>query len=150
MLSSQHVSDLRVLLLDSNPAPRAARAAQTLLMDDVRRRVPHVTVCPQRRLSGTDDLEAELQRVVEAGGEGLMLREPYSQYEFKRSFSMLKVKRFFEAEAKARRRVPILPAPRSRVAARVIRCGQAPPAASRASPGLHQLFQQPPVACEYR
>jgi DNA ligase 1 len=47
-----------------------------------------------------DHLKAELARIEEAGGEGLMLRKPASRYESGRSFTLLKVKTFHDAEAR--------------------------------------------------
>lgn len=46
-----------------------------------------------------DCLRAELSRVEALGGEGLMLRRPRSKYEAGRSSTLLKVKRFHDAEA---------------------------------------------------
>src|SRR5687767_1175626 len=46
-----------------------------------------------------DCLRAELARVEALGGEGLMLRQPQSKYEAGRSSTLLKVKRFHDAEA---------------------------------------------------
>jgi DNA ligase-1 len=46
-----------------------------------------------------DCLRAELARVEALGGEGLMLRMPKSKYEAGRSITLLKVKRFQDAEA---------------------------------------------------
>lgn len=54
---------------------------------------------PQRRCESHGDLLAELARVEGLGGEGLMLREPGSRYERKRSGTLLKVKTFLDAEA---------------------------------------------------
>lgn len=48
---------------------------------------------------GPDHLKAELARVQELGGEGLMLRQPRSAYEAGRSWTLLKVKSFQDAEA---------------------------------------------------
>lgn len=56
-------------------------------------------VLPQRRCEGHADLMAELARVEQAGGEGVMLRQPGSGYERKRSSTLLKVKTFHDAEA---------------------------------------------------
>jgi DNA ligase-1 len=47
---------------------------------------------PEQLLEATD-------RVIEKGGEGMMLRDPESMYEKKRSFALLKVKKFEDAEA---------------------------------------------------
>jgi DNA ligase-1 len=46
-----------------------------------------------------DHLRDELSRVEGLGGEGLMLRQPRSNYEVGRSSTLLKVKRFLDAEA---------------------------------------------------
>jgi ATP-dependent DNA ligase len=46
-----------------------------------------------------EDLPAMLDRVLAAGGEGLMLRDPRSYWEPKRSHRLLKVKSFHDAEA---------------------------------------------------
>lgn len=53
-----------------------------------------------QRCEGMAHLAAELERVERLGGEGLMLREPQSKYVGSRSTSLLKVKSFFDAEAK--------------------------------------------------
>jgi DNA ligase-1 len=45
-------------------------------------------------------LKEELARVEALGGEGLMLRKPGSKYKAGRSFTLLKVKTFHDAEAK--------------------------------------------------
>ena len=44
--------------------------------------------------------EDELHRIESLGGEGLMLRQPGSRYEAGRSATLLKVKRFHDAEAR--------------------------------------------------
>jgi DNA ligase-1 len=54
---------------------------------------------PQRLCSGQADLLKELARVEHQGGEGVMLRQPGSAYERKRSGTLLKVKTFRDAEA---------------------------------------------------
>ena len=48
---------------------------------------------------GTVSLGRELSRIESLGGEGLMLRQPDSLYEFGRSATLLKVKTFHDAEA---------------------------------------------------
>lgn len=53
----------------------------------------------QTKCMSTTHMLAELQRLVDLGGEGLMLREPGSLYEIGRSTTLLKVKRFHDAEA---------------------------------------------------
>lgn len=46
-----------------------------------------------------DHLRGELRKVEDMGGEGLMLRQPGSRYEVGRSWTLLKVKSFQDAEA---------------------------------------------------
>lgn len=57
-------------------------------------------VLPHRACLGHDDLKAELARIEGLGGEGLMLRRPGSRYEVGRSDTLLKVKSFFDTEAR--------------------------------------------------
>jgi DNA ligase-1 len=57
-------------------------------------RVLYQSIC-----EGTDSLRKELARIEALGGEGLMLRQPDSRYEFGRSSTLLKVKTFHDAEA---------------------------------------------------
>ncbi|MBC8325929.1 MAG: DNA ligase [Verrucomicrobia subdivision 3 bacterium] len=58
-----------------------------------------VQLVPQWRCQGRAHLIAERDRIVKAGGEGLMIREPESIYEGKRSGTLLKVKTHEDAEA---------------------------------------------------
>lgn len=62
-------------------------------------RTPYARALEQERCRGMDHLRAELDRVEKLGGEGLMMRRPGSKYEVGRSFSLLKVKTFHDAEA---------------------------------------------------
>jgi DNA ligase len=54
----------------------------------------------QQLCRGVDHLSAELARVDALGGEGLMVRQPGSKYEAGRSSTLLKIKRFHDAEAR--------------------------------------------------
>lgn len=54
---------------------------------------------PQQMCRDASHLADELRKVTTAGGEGLMLRQPGSLYEAKRSGTLLKVKTFLDAEA---------------------------------------------------
>ncbi|MDZ4833219.1 MAG: DNA ligase [Candidatus Melainabacteria bacterium] len=60
----------------------------------------------QERCKSSEHLREELQRVEEGGGEGLMLRQPNSKYESGRSFTLLKVKTFHDAEARVLEHLP--------------------------------------------
>jgi len=55
---------------------------------------------------GITHLKSELARIEELGGEGLMLRQPGSKYVEGRSSTLLKVKTFFDAEARVMGYVP--------------------------------------------
>ncbi len=55
---------------------------------------------PHLRCEGPAHLRQELRLVETLGGEGLMLRMPGSQYEHRRSPTLLKVKTFHDADAK--------------------------------------------------
>ena len=59
----------------------------------------YVDVLEQSVCRGRDHLDRELDRIESLGGEGIMLRRPDSLYEAGRSSSLLKVKRFLDAEA---------------------------------------------------
>jgi len=58
-----------------------------------------VKVVAQERCQGAAQLLAERDRVVLEGAEGLMLRQPESAYEARRSPTLLKVKPYDDAEA---------------------------------------------------
>ena len=60
---------------------------------------PYITLHKQEICKGRDHLEQELERIEKLGGEGLMLRDPESNYEPKRSKTLLKVKNFEDDEA---------------------------------------------------
>ncbi len=66
----------------------------------------HVKPVPQHRCAGTTQLLVERDRIVKAGGEGLMLRKPESEYETRRSPTLLKVKPYDDAEAIVIARLP--------------------------------------------
>jgi DNA ligase-1 len=59
----------------------------------------HGIVIPFWMCCGKGHLLDQLDQVVGSGGEGLMLRKPWSMYEHKRSDTLLKVKKRYDAEA---------------------------------------------------
>jgi len=70
------------------------------LVDAVRRmRAAHVEVIPQSICLSRAHLDAMLKAVLREGGEGVMLRRPRSTYERGRSHDLLKVVKFYTAEA---------------------------------------------------
>lgn len=60
---------------------------------------PYLRAHEHIRCEGQAHMEQELKRVEDLGGEGVMLREPGSNYDNFRSYSLLKVKTFYDAEA---------------------------------------------------
>lgn len=65
-----------------------------------------VQAVPQWRVSTHSELQAQLNKVVKAGGEGLMLHRADSLYRGRRSDDLLKVKTHHDAEAQVTAHVP--------------------------------------------
>ncbi len=61
---------------------------------------PYIKLHEHKICTDKDMLENEMNEIVKLDGEGIILRDPNSEYEFRRSKTMLKVKRFHDAEAK--------------------------------------------------
>ncbi|KAH7338308.1 hypothetical protein B0J17DRAFT_661935 [Rhizoctonia solani] len=61
--------------------------------------IPQVHVVEQTMCKSKDHLLETLKEVEREGGQGVMLRQPGSEYEEKRSSSLLKVKTFYDGEA---------------------------------------------------
>jgi DNA ligase-1 len=69
-------------------------------------RPEHAELLAQQPCHGASHVQAELDRIAALGGEGLMLRQPSSRYEAGRSATLLKVKRFHDAEARVVAHLP--------------------------------------------
>ncbi len=67
---------------------------------------PYVACHPHAVCEGVEHLERELERVEAEGAEGLMLRQPGSPYQVGRSWTLLKVKSFHDAEGKVVAHLP--------------------------------------------
>lgn len=65
-----------------------------------------INLVDQEKCKGIVHLKKKLAEVEKLGGEGLMLRQPLSKYVGNRSSTLLKVKSFFDAEAKVIRHEP--------------------------------------------
>jgi len=98
---SEHWKELRYVIFD---APRQDADFETRLefMKDALAHNKPAFAQPHEHLlcQSVDHLRSELERVNSLGGEGLMLRQPRSRYEVGRSATLLKVKRFHDAEAR--------------------------------------------------
>jgi len=62
-------------------------------------KLKRVVVLEHKVCKSKEHLMEELDSVIAKGGEGVMLRDPESLYENRRSASLLKVKKFDDAEA---------------------------------------------------
>lgn len=58
-----------------------------------------VVIVKHTKCAGNDQVQETLDDIVAKGGEGVMLRQPGSFYEHKRSKTLLKVKKAYDAEA---------------------------------------------------
>ena len=91
--------NIRYMVFDAPQAPGPFEQRMQFLRATVSEGNQFVRVVAQERCKGAPQLLAERDRVVREGGEGLMLRQPGSVYEPKRSSTLLKVKPFDDAEA---------------------------------------------------
>ena len=93
--------EVRYVVFDA-PTHGGAFEARLRFLDELLGKRPsdYVRLLEQEPCRGTDHLMAELDRMGDVGGEGLMLRQPGSLYEAGRSSTLLKVKRFHDAEAR--------------------------------------------------
>lgn len=66
----------------------------------------YAKILEQEQCTSLEHLRNELARIEALGGEGMMLRKPQSRYERGRSWSLLKVKTFHDAEAKVIEHLP--------------------------------------------
>ena len=83
--------------LPASNAPFTTRLAQ--LKQLIQQNKPYLKIIEQFRVADHEQLMERLDRVIAAGGEGLMLHRGDSHYRSGRSNDLLKVKRFQDAEA---------------------------------------------------
>lgn len=83
----------------------------------------YVHVLPHFECRGAEHLRVELDNIERLGGEGLVLRKPDAPYEHGRSPSLLKVKRFLEAEARVIDHEPGKDRHRGRLGAVIVELG---------------------------
>jgi DNA ligase-1 len=93
--------EMRFLVFDAPTVTEPFEERMAFLQDLLRSSKPQFALAHQHdRCKDLDHLKQELVRVEGLGGEGLMLRQPGSRYEAGRSFTLLKVKTFHDAEAR--------------------------------------------------
>lgn len=81
-----------------NDKPFEVRQAQ--LLKKIGNRYRNIEVVKQTKIYKNTNIQHELKKITNLGGEGLMLRKYDSMYEGKRSKSLLKVKEFHDMEVK--------------------------------------------------
>ncbi len=93
--------EVRYLVFDA-PARRGPFEDRLAYFQDIlAERKPAFTVPhPHEVCKNLDHLHEELARIESLGGEGLMLRQPRSTYQIGRSWTLLKVKSFLDAEGR--------------------------------------------------
>ena len=97
---SEHWKDVKFLVFDapSIVGPFEDRIAY-LKVQIATWNATYTSLLDQQLCTSVEQLRTELARVEQLGGEGLMLRQPGSKYVAGRSSTLLKVKRFHDAEA---------------------------------------------------
>lgn len=104
---SDHWKELSFLVFDAPAAGGGFEDRVKFLRDCLARcKGKHVQLHPHELCRNVDHLKKELTRIEALGGEGLMLRQPNSQYEAGRSMTLLKVKTFHDAEARVLQHLP--------------------------------------------
>ncbi len=95
-----HWREIRFVVFDAPGHDSPFEKRQELLSQSLQGSPEHLELHPQELCRGLDHIKDELRRVEGLGGEGLMLRQPGSRYEVGRSHTLLKVKSFFDGEAR--------------------------------------------------
>ncbi len=92
--------EVRFLVFDAPGCDGGFEVRLEYLAEAIRaKRQSYAQLHEHQRCRGLSQIREELARVEALGGEGLMLRQPGSAYEIGRSFTLLKVKTFRDAEA---------------------------------------------------
>jgi DNA ligase-1 len=78
---------------------QAKKVVDAMYKDVKDEKLKRVVVLEHKVCKSKEHLMEELDSVIAKGGEGVMLRDPESLYENRRSASLLKVKKFDDAEA---------------------------------------------------
>jgi DNA ligase 1 len=104
---SDHWRQIKFVTFDAPGVGGPFEERQKALGEMIRQHRPqYATVLDQVCCTGIETLKAELARIESLGGEGLMLRQPGSQYEDGRSNTLLKVKTFCDAEGRVIEHLP--------------------------------------------
>ena len=90
---------IRFMVFDAPAAKGSFEERLKFLQATISTENPYVKLVAQYPCKGRAHLIAERDRIVDLGGEGLMLRQPESAYDPRRSPTLLKVKPYDDAEA---------------------------------------------------
>jgi DNA ligase-1 len=98
---------VRFVVFDAPAVSDGFEKRLAIIQDALSRTEPEFAVpLPHFVCRGPEHLQQELDRISQLGGEGVMLREPDSQYEPGRSHTLLKVKRFLDGEGRVIAHLP--------------------------------------------
>lgn len=97
---SDHWKEVRYVIFDAPGIASPFEERLTYLTETIQpAKFEFASLLEHERCKGDTHLRKKLAAIESLGGEGLMLREPASQYEIGRSSTLLKVKTFHDAEA---------------------------------------------------
>lgn len=98
---SDHWQEIRYVVFDAPTLEKGFEKRLAFVGECFQANKPPYAMAHEHQIcKGLDHLRAELDRLEALGGEGLMLRRAGSKYESGRSSTLLKVKRFHDAEAR--------------------------------------------------
>jgi len=98
--ASKHWEAVRFLVFDAPKQPGPFEQRLAFIERLFQAPLAYAEAHKHQVCEGLAHMQRELARIEQLGGEGLMFREPESLYEAGRSRTLLKVKRFLDAEAK--------------------------------------------------
>ena len=103
---SDHWKEVKFVVFDAPKLDKPFEDRTKELKKLVGKATKYAAVLAQERCKDIAHMEQKLAEVEAAGGEGLMMRKPKSNYEIGRSTTLLKVKTFHDAEAIVVKLVP--------------------------------------------
>jgi DNA ligase-1 len=104
---SDHWKEVRYVVFDAPKLEKGFEKRVDFIQEVMQSNKPAFALAHEQQLCrGLEHLRGELAKLEALGAEGLMMRKAGSKYESGRSSTLLKVKNFFDAEAKVLRHVP--------------------------------------------
>jgi len=91
---------IRYFIFDAPGVPGPFEARLAFLEQEIPKlNLSHIQLVKHRQIKNKHDFQSEFEKIIAHNGEGLMLRQPGSLYEGRRSATLLKVKPYQDAEA---------------------------------------------------